>query len=99
MISCHHSEKVTGILFDGIENNPAVKYMIEKVISTAKKCGAKIGLCGQAPSDYPEFANFLVNLGIDSISYNPDALLKGIENMNKAETIQIRNKIYHGEVN
>lgn len=84
-------------LFD--ENNPAVKYMIEKVISTAKKCGAKIGLCGQAPSDYPEFANFLVNLGIDSISYNPDALLKGIENMNKAETIQIRNKIYHGEVN
>jgi pyruvate,water dikinase len=84
-------------LFD--ENNPAVKYMISKVISTAKKCGAKIGLCGQAPSDYPEFAEFLVSLGIDSISYNPDALLKGIENMNKAETKQTKNKIYHGEIN
>lgn len=72
-------------LFD--ENNKAVKHMIAHVINSAKICGAKIGLCGQAPSDYPEFAEFLVSHGIDSISYNPDALLKGIENMNKAETL------------
>lgn len=72
-------------LFD--ENNAAVKHMIAHVINAAKLCGAKIGLCGQAPSDYPEFAEFLVSHGIDSISYNPDALLQGIENMNKAESI------------
>ncbi|MDP2384776.1 MAG: phosphoenolpyruvate synthase [Bacteroidota bacterium] len=72
-------------LFD--ENNKAVKYMISHVINAAKLSGSKIGLCGQAPSDYPEFAEFLVSHGIDSISFNPDALLKGIENMNKAETI------------
>lgn len=71
-------------LFD--ENNPAVKYLIEHVIKTAKKCGVKIGLCGQAPSDNPEFAFFLIQNKIDSISFNPDALIKGIENMNKAES-------------
>jgi pyruvate,water dikinase len=70
-------------LFD--ENNAAVKWMIEKVVMSAHLNGAKIGLCGQAPSDYPEFAKFLINLGIDSISFNPDALLKGIENMYAAE--------------
>lgn len=70
-------------LFD--ENNPAVKEMISQVVTKAKKSGAKVGLCGQAPSDYPEFAEFLIGLGIDSISFNPDALIKGIENMNKAE--------------
>ena len=70
-------------LFD--ENNKAVKTMIATVIKTAKQNGAKIGLCGQAPSDFPEFAEFLVEQGIDSISYNPDALLKGMENMVKAE--------------
>ena len=75
-------------LFD--ENNAAVKFMIERVIKTAKRCGVKIGLCGQAPSDQPEFAAFLVECGIDSISYNPDSLLKGIENMNKAELTQIK---------
>lgn len=70
-------------LFD--ENNPAVKTMIASVIHDAKASGVKIGLCGQAPSDFPEFARFLIRKGIDSISFNPDALLKGIENMVKAE--------------
>ena len=55
------------------------------VIQSAKKAKVKIGLCGQAPSDYPEFAGFLVDEGIDSISFNPDALLKGIENIRSAE--------------
>ncbi|MBS1902815.1 MAG: phosphoenolpyruvate synthase [Bacteroidetes bacterium] len=72
-------------LFD--ENNDAVKAMIAQVIHTAKASGAKIGLCGQAPSDWPEFARFLVEQGIDSISFNPDALLRGIENMVEAERV------------
>ncbi|MFD2203214.1 phosphoenolpyruvate synthase [Shivajiella indica] len=70
-------------LFD--ENNGAVKFMLSSVIQEAKKNGRKIGLCGQAPSDYPAFAQFLVEEGIDSISFNPDALLKGIENILEAE--------------
>ncbi|RZS98220.1 phosphoenolpyruvate synthase [Cecembia calidifontis] len=71
-------------LFD--ENNKAVKAMLSSVIQTARKTGKKIGLCGQAPSDYPAFAQFLVDEGIDSISFNPDALLKGIENIIVAES-------------
>ena len=71
-------------LFD--ENNPAAKKMIEMAIEKAHKTKTKIGLCGQAPSDFPEYASFLVKKGIDSISFNPDALLKGIENINKAES-------------
>jgi pyruvate,water dikinase len=55
-------------------------------IEKAKAAGVKIGLCGQAPSDYPEYSQFLVDCGIDSISFNPDALLKGIENMHLAES-------------
>jgi pyruvate, water dikinase len=60
-------------LFD--ERHPAVKTLIQMAIETAHRCGRKIGICGQAPSDYPEFARFLVGLGIDSISLNPDVLL------------------------
>lgn len=67
------------------EQNEAAKEMIATVISKAKKAGVKIGLCGQAPSDFPEFAKFLVECGIDSISFNADALLKGIENIKKGE--------------
>ncbi|MGB3344198.1 MAG: phosphoenolpyruvate synthase [Aequorivita sp.] len=70
-------------LFD--ENNEAVKQMITMAIHAARKSDTAIGLCGQAPSDSPEFAAFLVKEKIDSISFNPDALLKGIENINKAE--------------
>jgi pyruvate,water dikinase len=66
------SEIVAGI-FD--ERNPAVKKMIADVIAVCRKKGRKIGICGQAPSDYPEFAQFLVEQGIDSISLNPDSVL------------------------
>ena len=61
-------------IFD--ERDAAVKTMIAHVIQAAKAKGRKIGICGQAPSDYPEFAQFLVEQGIDSISLNPDAVLK-----------------------
>ena len=61
-------------LFD--ERNQAVKRMVAMAITAAKRRGRKIGFCGQAPSDYPEFASFLVKQGIDSISLNPDSMLK-----------------------
>lgn len=67
------------------EQNKSAKLMMSMVIEKARHLGKKIGLCGQAPSDFPEFAQFLVEEGIDSISFNADALLKGIENINKAE--------------
>ena len=70
-------------LFD--ENNEAVKKMLTQVIQTAKARQKKIGLCGQAPSDFPEFSKFLVEQGIDSISFNPDAMIRGIENIILAE--------------
>ena len=67
------------------EKDPAVRMLIASVISKARKAGVKIGLCGQAPSDHPDFARFLLEHGINSISFNPDALLKGIENLVAAE--------------
>ena len=70
-------------LFD--ENNLAVKRMIEMAIQKAKAAGIKIGICGQGPSDSEVFAKFLVEQGIDSISFVPDAMIKGIENIIKAE--------------
>lgn len=59
-------------LFD--ERNEAVKALIRQLVHTAHAHGRPVGICGQAPSDYPEFAEFLVSIGIDSISLNPDAL-------------------------
>jgi pyruvate,water dikinase len=61
-------------LFD--ERNPAVMDAIASAIRTVKAAGKKIGICGQAPSDYPEFAEFLIRQGIDSISLNPDAVVR-----------------------
>lgn len=58
------------------ERNEAVKKMISSVIQKAKKNKRKIGICGQAPSDFPDFAQFLVREGIDSISLNPDTVIK-----------------------
>ncbi|VVE87090.1 phosphoenolpyruvate synthase [Pandoraea bronchicola] len=60
-------------LFD--EQDDAVKWMIQSVITQAHNAGAGVGLCGQAPSDHPEFADFLVGCGIDSISVSPDSFI------------------------
>ncbi|HWJ30378.1 MAG TPA: putative PEP-binding protein, partial [Flavisolibacter sp.] len=60
------------------ERNPAVKKMIKRLIQSAKRNGVKVGICGQGPSDYPDFARFLVEEGIDSISVTPDSLFKTI---------------------
>ncbi|HNR56277.1 MAG TPA: phosphoenolpyruvate synthase, partial [Flavobacteriales bacterium] len=60
------------------ERNDAVKRMLRMLIETAKRTGTKVGICGQGPSDHPDFAQFLVELGIDSISVTPDSLLRTI---------------------
>lgn len=67
------------------ENNEAVTSQIRNLIRVAHEKGVPVGLCGQAPSDHPEFAKFLVSCGIDSISFNADAIIKGIENIVLAE--------------
>lgn len=66
--------EIVAPIFD--ERNAAVKKLIAQVIAVCRKRGRKIGICGQAPSDYPEFAQFLVEQGIHSISLNPDTVLK-----------------------
>jgi pyruvate,water dikinase len=76
------SEKVSHI-FD--ERDPAVKRMVQTVIQRVKQNGKKIGICGQAPSDYSDFAEFLVRCGIDSISLNPDTVLKTTEKVLQVE--------------
>ncbi len=70
-------------LFD--ENNEAVKRMILKLIQSARKIGRSVGICGEAPSDYPDFAAFLVEAGIDSISLNPDSVIEVKRRVAKAE--------------
>lgn len=70
-------------LFDA--RDEAVKRMIAQVIDVAHKQGCKVGICGQAPSDYPEFSEFLVECGIDSISLNPDSILQASHHVYAAE--------------
>ena len=71
-------------LFD--EQDEAVKWMIRTVIDAAHRSGAKIGLCGQAPSDHPEFAEFLVHCGIDSLSVSPDSFIAVKQRVAAAES-------------
>jgi pyruvate,water dikinase len=68
--------EIVADLYD--ERNEAVKRLVEYVIRTAKKHHRKIGICGDAPSTFPDFAQFLVQCGIDSISLSPDAIVKTI---------------------
>jgi pyruvate,water dikinase len=70
-------------LFD--ERNAAVKQMIRHLIQAAHAASRKVGICGQAPSDYPEFAAFLVEAGIDSISLNPDSVISVKQHVANAE--------------
>jgi pyruvate,water dikinase len=77
-------------LFD--ERDEAVKWMIENVIREGHKAGAKIGLCGQAPSDHPEFAEFLVACGIDSMSVSPDSFIAVKQHVAQAEAQQLPKK-------
>jgi pyruvate,water dikinase len=67
------------------ERNEAVKRMIRYVIDVGHQHGVKVGICGQAPSDFPDFAAFLVECGIDSISLNPDTAIKTTLDIHKTE--------------
>lgn len=78
-------------LFD--ERNEAVKRVLRDVIHTARSKKCKIGICGQAPSDYPGFAEFLVEAGIDSISLNPDSVVGVIKRLAKVETKEKGKKV------
>jgi pyruvate,water dikinase len=77
-------------LFD--EQDEAVEWMIGSVIAAAREAGAKIGLCGQAPSDHPEFAEFLVDCGIDSISVTPDSFFRVKHHVAAAEARKQKKK-------
>ena len=68
------------------ERNEAVKELIRQIIRIGKKNKRKVGICGQAPSDYLDFARFLVTEGIDSMSLNPDTVVKTIIDLNKMKT-------------
>ena len=70
-------------LFD--ERDEAVTTFIAQAIRAAQKTGTKIGICGQAPSDYPDFAAFLVETGIDSISLNPDSVIGTLRRVAEVE--------------
>lgn len=73
------------VAFDYDERDPAVKEMVKLAIEGCRKYGVHCGFCGQAPSDYPEMAEFLVECGIDSISLNPDTVLKTTQLVLKVE--------------
>ena len=78
------------------ERNHAVKRMLAQLIRTAKECGIKVGICGQGPSDHPDFAQFLVEQGIDSISVTPDSVIKTIKAIHAVEQ-KVASSIVNGE--
>jgi pyruvate, water dikinase len=81
-------------IFD--EENVAVKSAIRQAIQGAHRHGLPVGLCGQAPSDKPEFAAFLVEQGIDSISLTPDAVMRAVAIVAKAEeNLRIDDELHH----
>jgi pyruvate,water dikinase len=73
------------VAFDYDERDPGVMKMIELAVEGCQRNQRHSGICGQAPSDYPEVAEFLVKLGIDSMSLNPDSVLKTIQDVVKLE--------------
>lgn len=82
--------EIVAHVFD--ERDPAVMASVATAIAKVRHAGRKIGLCGQAPSDYPEFAQFLVEQGIDSISLNPDAVLK-----TTVKVLEVESQLGEGE--
>ena len=84
ILGVDRDSEIVAHVFD--ERNLAVKRLITQVIQTCKKIGRKIGICGQAPSDYPEFARFLVEQGIDSLSLSADVIVKTTTQVLELET-------------
>jgi len=86
VLGVDRDSSVLAELFD--ERDEAVTRMIQSLITSAHLSGRKVGICGQAPSDYPDFAEFLVSCHIDSISLNPDSVIKVIRHVAEAEARQ-----------
>jgi pyruvate,water dikinase len=86
VLGVDRSSSELSYLFD--ERNEAVKRLIRQLIPAAHQAGCKVGICGQAPSDYPDFAAFLVEAGIDSISLNPDSIIQVKQRVADAERQQ-----------
>jgi pyruvate,water dikinase len=63
--------------------------MISQLIKSAKKMNVKVGICGQGPSDFPDFAAFLIEEGIDTISVTPDSILKTLRAVHKLEKVML----------
>ena len=84
VLGCDRDSGDLAEIFD--EGNPAVKMAITMAIQGAHRHGKKVGVCGQAPSDKPEFAAFLVEQGIDSISLTPDSVMQAMKIVSKAES-------------
>jgi pyruvate,water dikinase len=77
-------DRDSGILADGFdERNDAVKALLKMAISTANRLGKYVGICGQGPSDHPDFAQWLVNEGIQSVSLNPDTVIATWQKLTK----------------
>ncbi|MBI4533307.1 MAG: phosphoenolpyruvate synthase, partial [Candidatus Melainabacteria bacterium] len=83
VLGLDRDSEIVAPLFD--ERNEAVMRTISYAIAGAKRAGKKIGICGQAPSDYPDFAKFLVEQGIDSISLNEDAVIRTLKQISSIE--------------
>jgi pyruvate,water dikinase len=73
------------VAFDFDERDPGVLEMLRQTIAGGKRNGRHVGICGQAPSDYPEVARYVVEQGIDSISLNPDSVVTTIRNLLEVE--------------
>lgn len=76
------------VAFDYDERDEGVLKMVQMAVEGAKRAGKYSGLCGQAPSDFPEFAQFLVKIGIESMSLNPDSVLKIIQDISKLKEMR-----------
>ena len=90
VLGVDRDSEIVAHVFD--ERDEAVKKMISQVIRAAHAKGRKIGICGQAPSDYPEFARFLVENGIDSISLNPDVVIKTTLDILNIENVTMKSE-------
>ena len=73
------------VAFDFDERDPGIFEMLRLAVTGAKRNGRRVGICGEAPANYPEIAQFLTRLGIDSISVNPSSLLQTIKAVREAE--------------
>ena len=78
-------DRDSGLVTGFDERNPAVLKLMETAIHAARKMGKYAGICGQAPSDYPEITTWLVRQGIESISFNPDSVIPMTRVVQQAE--------------